>query len=131
MRRFPAIIAVCVFVLTVFVLVFASENPVSPPAPARKTPEMSTAGKVIGISEKTLKIERSLKGKVEIMEFSLEKPFPEIVLGDQIRISYLERDGQNILTRVAPATKTAVQKPKKGSATSSASKGAKAAQPGQ
>lgn len=125
MRRFPVIIAVGALLLTGFVLVFASENPLSPPAPTRKTPEMSTAGKVIELSEKTLKIERSLKGKVELMEFSLEKPFLEIAVGDQIKVSYLERDGQNILTRVAPAKKTAVQKPKKGSAKSSAPKGVK------
>ncbi len=74
---------------------------------------MSTAGKVLEVSDTILKIERTLKGKAEIMEFVLEKPFTNIAVGDQIKVSYLEKDGRNILIRVAPAKKTAVQKPKK------------------
>ena len=64
---------------------------------------MSTAGKVLEVSDTILKIERTLKGKAEIMEFILEKPFPNIAVGDQIKVSYLEKDGRNILIRVAPA----------------------------
>ena len=70
---------------------------------------MNTAGKVVEVSATILKIERTLKEKVEIMEFVLEKPFPDIVAGDQIKVSYREKGGQNILIRVAPAQKTAVK----------------------
>ena len=74
---------------------------------------MSTAGKVLEVSDKVLKIERTLKGKTETMDFFLDKPFTDIAVGDQIKVDYLEKDGRNILIRVAPAKKTAVQKPKK------------------
>ena len=43
----------------------------------------------------------------------MEKPFTDIAVGDQIKVDYLEKDGRNMLIRVAPAKKTAVQKPKK------------------
>ena len=111
MKRFLAIAAG--LTLICFTLAFAAEK--APPAPplSPRVPEMSTAGKVLEISDKVLKIERTLKGKAETMEFSLEKSFTDITVGDQIKVSYLEKDGRNILTRVAPAKKTAVQKPKK------------------
>jgi hypothetical protein len=73
---------------------------------------MSTAGRVLEISDTALKIERTLRGKAETMVFILEKPFPGITVGDQLKVSYLEKEGRNILLRVAPATMTAVQKPK-------------------
>jgi hypothetical protein len=79
----------------------------------KKKAEKNTAGKVVAISDKTLKIERTLKGKVETMEFSLEKPFANITVGDQMKINYIEKNGQNVLLQVAPAPKKAVQKSKK------------------
>jgi lipopolysaccharide export system protein LptA len=114
MKRFLAIAAG--LTLICFTLTFAAEK--APPAPplSPRVPEMSTAGKVLEISDKVLKIERTLKGKAETMEFFLEKSFTDITVGDQIKVSYLEKDGRNILTRVAPAKKTAVQKPKKDAA---------------
>ena len=79
----------------------------------KKKAEKKTDGKVVEISDKTLKIERTLKGKVETMEFFLEKPFANITVGDKLKVSYIEKNGQNVLLRVAPAQKTAVQKSKK------------------
>jgi hypothetical protein len=111
MKRFAALTAILLFVG--ITLAFAADNrPAAPPAPPR-TPEMSTAGKVVEVSDALLKIERTLKGSAEIMEFILEKPFPNIAAGDQIKVSYRVKDGRNILIRVAPAPKTAVQKPGK------------------
>lgn len=102
--------------LICFTLAFAAEKTApAPPLPPR-VPVMSTAGKVLEVSDKALKIERTLKGKAETMEFSLEKSFTDIKAGDQIKVSYHEKDGRNILIRVAPAKKTAVQKPKKDAA---------------
>jgi hypothetical protein len=101
---------VVALILIGFTLAIAAEKPASaPPLPPRIT-EMSTAGKVLEVSDAMLKIERTLKGKAEIMEFILEKPLPNIAVGDQVKVSYLERDGRNILSRVAPAQKTAVRK---------------------
>lgn len=111
MKRFLIIAAG--LILLGFTLVFAAEKtPTAPPTPPR-VPEMSTAGKVIEVTATILKIERTLKGDAETMEFILEKPFTGIAVGDQIKVSYREKNGRNILIRVAPAKMTAVQKPKK------------------
>jgi hypothetical protein len=99
--------------LLCFTLTFAAEKKPAPAPLPPRVPEMSTAGKVVEISDKTLKIERTLKEKAETMEFFLEKPFANITVGDQLKVSYIEKNGQNVLLRVAPAKKTAVQKPKK------------------
>jgi hypothetical protein len=104
--------------------VIAAEKAAAPAAPAtpavkaepakaaieKKEVKKDAAGKVLEISDKILKIERTLKGKAEIMEFILEKPFPNIAAGDQIKVNYLEKEGRNVLISVAPAKKTAVKK---------------------
>lgn len=99
--------------LLCFALVFAGEKPPAPPPAAPRVPEMSTAGKVIAVSNSQMRLERTLKGKVETMEFLLENPFPNIKAGDQIRVSYREKDGRKILIRVTQAKKTAVEKSSK------------------
>ena len=111
MKRFLVIAAALIGIA--FTLALAAENPTPNPSLTPRVPEMSTAGKVLEVSDKVLKMERTLKGKTETMDFSLDKPFTDIAVGDQIKVDYLERDGRNILIRVAPAKKTAVQKPKK------------------
>ena len=121
MKRF--LIVAASLMLLGFAPAFAAEKTALPPSPPR-VPEMSTAGKVIEITTALLKIERTLKGEAEIMEFILEKPFTNIAVGDQIKVSYREKNGRNVLIRVAPAKMTAVQKPKK-----EASKAAKPAEP--
>jgi hypothetical protein len=111
MKRFWIVTAVLLIIG--FTLAFAAEKPqVASPAPPR-VPEMSTAGKVLEVSDVALKIERTLKGEAEIMEFALERPFANISVGDLIKVSYRQKEGRNILIRVAPAKMTAVQKPKK------------------
>ena len=122
MKRFLIIAAVLIPMY--FTLTFAAEKTSPAPPLVPRVPEMSTAGKVIEITAALLKIERTLKGEAEIMEFILEKPFTNITVGDQIKVSYRERNGRNVLIRVAPAKMTAVQKPKK-----EASKAAKPAEP--
>lgn len=122
MKRFSIITAA--LMLLCFTLAFAAEKKSAVPSPRPRVPEMSTAGKVIEVSDTVLKIERTLKGETETMEFFLEKPFTNIVVGDQIKVSYREKGGRNTLIRVAPAKITAVHKPKK-----DASKAAKV--PGQ
>ncbi len=126
MKRFMVLIIGLVFLFCTSVI--AAEKAATPATPATpaakaepaktekkevKKAEKKTDGKVVEISDKTLKIERTLKGKVETMEFSLEKPLANIKVGDQLKTSYIEKNGQNVLLRVAPAKKTAVQKSKK------------------
>jgi hypothetical protein len=122
MKRFLIITATVT--LLCFTMAFAAERTPAVPSPRPRVPEMSTAGKVIEVSDTVLKIERTLKGETETMEFFLEKPFANVVVGNQIKVTYREKGGRNILIRVAPAKMTAVQKPKK-----DASKAAKV--PGQ
>jgi len=108
MKRFLTLAAI--LMLLCFTLVFAAEKPRSAPSLPPRIPEMSTAGTVLEISGTSLKIERTLKGKAETMEFILEKPFPDVAAGDPVKVSYLEKNGRNVLIRVAPAQKTAVKK---------------------
>jgi hypothetical protein len=111
MKRF-LIIAAGLMLLGVTLVFAAEKTPAAPPAPPR-VPEMSTAGKVTEVTATILKIERTLMGEAETMEFVLEKSFGNIAVGDLIKVSYREKNGRNILIRVAPAKMTAVQKPKK------------------
>jgi hypothetical protein len=92
-----------------FTLAFAAEKPPAAPLPPR-TPEMSTAGRVMEISATTLRIERSLKGESEVMEFALERSLTGFAVGDSVKVSYRAKEGRNILIRAALAKKTAVRK---------------------
>lgn len=111
MKRF--LIAAAGMMILCFALVFAAEKPPAVSSPPPRVPEMSTAGKVIAVTDTELRIERTMKGKVETMEFILETPFPVIAVGNQVKVTYREKEGRNILIRVAPAKKTAVEKSKK------------------
>lgn len=97
------------WLLVGFSLALAAEQA---PALSPRVPEMSTAGKVLEVSAEILTIERTLKGKVEAMTFVLESPLPDIAVGDQLRVHYLRKGGQNVLIRVSSTARTAVQKPK-------------------
>ena len=63
--------------------------------------KMHTRGKVIEISDKAIKIERTVKGNVETMEFTLDKPAANIVVSDSVRITYIERDDKLAVSRIA------------------------------
>ena len=66
---------------------------------------MRATGKVIELSPATLRIERNVKGTVETMEFSLVKPPDKIELGDEVGVSYIAKDNQNIAKRISKVTK--------------------------
>src|SRR4030042_4202254 len=135
MKRFMVLVVGLVFLFCTSAIAAEKKAPAAPATPAtpavkaepakaeakevkkaktakKKAAEMSTAGKVLEESDKGLKMERTLKGKAETMEFSLEKSLTDIKVGDQIKVSYLEKDGRNILIKVAPAKKTAEKKAK-------------------
>ncbi|MBU4372653.1 MAG: hypothetical protein KKH02_00695 [Proteobacteria bacterium] len=122
MKRFMVWAIALVFLFCTSAIAATTPAAPAPGAPAAEKKEVKkvekkdvkkTAGKVLEISDKTLKIERMLKGKAETIEFSLEKPFANIKVGDQLKISYIEKNGQNVLLKVAPAQKAAVKKSKK------------------
>ncbi len=123
MKRF--LIGAASLILLGFAPAFAAEKTAATPPP--RVPEMSTAGQVIEVTATLLKIERTLKGEAETMEFVLEKPFTDIAVGDQIKVSYREKNGRNVLIRVAPAKMTAVQKPSKDAPKAAKPAGPKAA----
>jgi len=75
---------------------FAAEATKAKPAATAKETTMNATGKVTDISDMMLKIERIVKGKVEIMEFALEKTYPKIAVGDEVKVSYIIKDGKNV-----------------------------------
>ena len=95
---------------TVFLLstlAFAADKATSPDkaGPVKttivKAAKMHATGKVIEISDESVKIERTVKGDVETMEFAFEKPVKNIIVNDSIKIDYVEKDGKLIASRVA------------------------------
>jgi len=94
--------------------VFAAEVIKAKKTAAAKETTMSTTGKVTEISNTMLKIERTVKGKAEIMEFTLEKAYPaspNITAGDIVNVSYMTKDGKNVSTKVTKVVKEVTQKP--------------------
>lgn len=65
-----------------------------------KTAKMHATGKVISISGNVIRIERTVKGDIEKMEFILEMPAVEIAVGDSVKIEYAEKNGKLVASRV-------------------------------
>ncbi len=111
MRRWMLIAAGLVFLL--FAWAFAADPPVSKASAASRTDKitkMRAPGTILEISDTALKIERKIRDKVETMEFVLEKPV-KFKAGDRVRVSYVEKDGKMIATRVVKAVAIPVKKP--------------------
>jgi hypothetical protein len=89
-------------------LAFAADKPASDAAKVEpvkagpaKVARMNATGKVIEITDKSIKIERTVKDKVETMLFALDKPSANIAVNDLVKIAYIEKDGQLTAARVA------------------------------
>jgi len=67
-----------------------------------KETKVSITGVVKGISDTVISVERTVKGKTEIMEFALDKAVEKINVGDKVKVNYIKKDGKNIATRVTP-----------------------------
>ena len=65
-----------------------------------KSAKMHATGKVIDISDSSIKIERTLKGDIETMKFSLENPAENIAENDIVKIAYTNQDGKLVAHRV-------------------------------
>ena len=90
-------------------LAFAADKTASPvKAPVKtnvvKAAKMHATGKVVEISGESIKIERTVKGDIENMEFELDKPAAEVIVNDFVKIDYTEKDGKLIASRVAKVT---------------------------
>jgi hypothetical protein len=86
---------------------FAADRPVSGASKADpvkvapvKAAKMNATGKIIEISEKTIKIERTVKDKVETMDFVLDKPVENLAVNDKVKIAYIEKDGNLLVSGV-------------------------------
>ncbi len=89
-------------------IAFAADKPASTAAAADQVKvspvriaKMNATGKVVEISDKTIKIERKVKNNVETMEFVLDKPAENIAVNDAVKIAYIEKDGALLASRVA------------------------------
>jgi hypothetical protein len=67
-----------------------------------KETKVSIIGVVRDISDTMISVERTVRGKTETMEFTLDKPIEKINAGDKVKVNYLKKDGKNIATRVTP-----------------------------
>ena len=85
-------------------IAFAADKPSSNADPVKvgtvKIAKMNARGKVIEISDKTIKIERKVRNNVETMEFVLDKPTENIAVNDAVKIAYIEKDGNLLASRV-------------------------------
>jgi hypothetical protein len=84
------------------VVPFHSQQTKAAPIKAPKETRVSLTGIVRDISETIIRVERTIKGNVETMEFTLEKPVETIKVGDKVKVSYVKKEGKNIAIRVAP-----------------------------
>ncbi|MGO9136645.1 MAG: hypothetical protein ACLP9S_09020 [Syntrophales bacterium] len=110
MKRLMVLIAGIVFVFSaaVFAVDGTSQAPAKNDAskavtvkPPKET-KVSITGVVKDISDTMISVERTIKGKTEIMEFALDKPVEKITAGDKVKVNYLKKDGKNLATRVTP-----------------------------
>lgn len=101
------------FVLVLITIAFATDSPIKIPTSAKTSKEaglkppsketkVSFTGIVREISDTKIMIERTIKDKMETMEFELDKPSENIKTGDKVRISYIKKEGKNIVTKVTP-----------------------------
>ena len=86
-----------------------------PVAKAVKETKMTATGKVTEISDVMLKIERTVKGEMETMEIVLEKACsPKIKVGDEVKVTYVTKDGKNVAVKVvSKVAKKSAKKAKK------------------
>ena len=80
--------------------VFAAEATKRKQTASLKETTMNATGKVTDISDTMMRIERTVKGKAEIMEFALEKTYPKISVGDKVKVSYITKDEKNVSTKL-------------------------------
>ncbi|MGD0022854.1 MAG: hypothetical protein ABSC54_11210 [Smithellaceae bacterium] len=106
MKRALVYIVSVAFLLSV--LVFAADKSATDttkvgPAKANvvKSAKMNARGKVIDISDSSIKIERTVRGNVEVMQFALENPTENITVNDTVKIAYINQGGKLVAHRVA------------------------------
>ncbi len=94
-------------ILLLSALAFAADKPISDTIKADavktntiKAAKMNATGKVINISDESIKIERSVRGNIEVMQFALENATENIAVNDTVKIAYINEDGKLVAHRV-------------------------------
>jgi colicin import membrane protein len=120
MKRLMVLVVGLVFLFVSSVIAADTKAPADAKAPAKaeaakaepakaekkaekKVADKKASGKVLEVSDKALKIERTVKGKAETVEFVLDKALADIKAGDQVNVSYSVMDGKNVVTKAAVA----------------------------
>jgi len=99
---------IVILLIAIFAVRISSTVPAkvaSSKAPAFRTTKRTKVtfiGVVKGLSDTAILVERAVKGKVELIEFVLDKPTDKIEVGDKVRVSYFKKEGKNIATMVTP-----------------------------
>ncbi len=89
------------FIICMVLVLTATAFAVVKSTPAVKAAKMHATGKVIEISNEQIKIERTVKGDIETMEFALDKSSSNISTGDSVKIEYTEKDGKLTASKVS------------------------------
>jgi hypothetical protein len=92
-------------------LAFAADKPATDTTKVDPA-KMNATGKVIEISDSSIKIERTVKGNAETMKFILDKPAENIAVNDSVKIAYIEKDGQLLASQVTKAKPKKIEKKK-------------------
>jgi len=100
--------AIVILLIAIFAVKISSTVPAkvdsfkAPLVRAEKRTKVTFIGVVKGLSDTTILVERAIKGKVELIEFVLDKPTEKIEVGDKVKVSYLKKEGENIAIMVSP-----------------------------
>ncbi|MGA3207897.1 MAG: hypothetical protein ABSE05_08720 [Syntrophales bacterium] len=98
--------AIVILLISIFAVEISSTVPAkvdSSKAPAAKTAKRTRVtfiGVVKGLSDTTILVERAVKGKVELIEFVLDKPTEKIEVGDKVKVSFIKKEGKYIAANV-------------------------------
>ncbi len=104
MKRLFVILSTVAMIIGMTALVSAQAPDAK--APEAKAPAAAAApvmGKVVELNAQMLKVEVMVNDKAEVKEFALEKPVMDVKVGDQVKVTFVAKDGKNIAQTVTKA----------------------------
>ena len=108
MRRLITLSAVFVFVLIVTaietdrtsIMPIKEEAPKPAAVKIMQETNVSFAGVVKEITDTQIVVERTVRNKIETLEFELDRVLEKIRVGDKVKVSYTRKEGKCIAKRV-------------------------------
>jgi hypothetical protein len=100
---------IVILLISIFAVKISSTVPAkvdSSRAPAVRTAKRTKVtfiGVVKELSDTTILVERAVRGKVELIEFVLDKPTEKIRVGDKVKVSFIKEEGKYIAAHVTLA----------------------------